>query len=80
MPLGAEMSPGPPPPNPYRLLAIYTSLIFLMPASLLGGYFLGSQLDQYLGTSPWFLIIGVLLGGAGAFIQLFRILKKEYKR
>lgn len=32
----------------------------------------GIWLDTKLGSSPWFLILGVLLGGTGAFIAIMR--------
>ncbi|MGA7303983.1 MAG: AtpZ/AtpI family protein [Rhodothermales bacterium] len=34
-----------------------------------GGY----ALDRWLGTLPWFLLIGAALGMVGVFIQIFRI-------
>ena len=32
----------------------------------------GIWLDAKLGTSPWLLIVGVLLGGTGAFYAILR--------
>lgn len=63
--------------NPYRLLAVYTSLIFLLPATLLGGYYIGSIADEQFGTGPLFTILGLLLGGIGGFVQLFQILSRH---
>jgi F0F1-type ATP synthase assembly protein I len=60
----------------YRRLAIYSSVIFLLPSTLLGGYFLGYFLDGYLGTGQWLSILGLLLGGAGGFLHLFRLLNR----
>ena len=34
--------------------------------------FLGSWLDKRYGTSPLFILIGVLAGGGGAFYSLYR--------
>jgi len=62
--------------NEYRRLAIYTSVIFLLPSTLLGGYYLGYLLDGYLGTGQWLSIVGLLLGGAGGFLHLFRLLNR----
>jgi F0F1-type ATP synthase assembly protein I len=60
----------------YRRLAIYSSVIFLLPSTLLGGYFFGYLLDGYLGTGQWLSIIGLLLGGIGGFLHLFRLLNR----
>ena len=34
--------------------------------------FLGSWLDKRYGTSPLFILIGVLVGGGGSFYSLYR--------
>ena len=34
--------------------------------------FLGSWLDKRFGTSPLFILIGVLVGGGGSFYSLYR--------
>ena len=34
--------------------------------------FLGRWLDQRLGTEPWLLLLGVLLGAVGGFASLYR--------
>jgi F0F1-type ATP synthase assembly protein I len=61
----------------YRRLALYSSLIFVMPSTLLGGLYLGYLADGYFGTRPWLMIAGLGLGIAGAFIQLFRIVGRD---
>jgi F0F1-type ATP synthase assembly protein I len=62
--------------NSYRRLAVYSSVIFLLPSTLLGGYFFGYLLDDYFGTEPWISVAGLLLGGAGGFVHLFRLLNR----
>lgn len=59
-------------PRLYALLAHYSSLLFLLPACLLLGLVLGRLLDGYLSTSPWLTAVGLLLGLAAGFLQLFR--------
>lgn len=45
-------------------------------ASVLGGTLLGYLLDGWLGTQPWLLVAGVVLGTAGAFTWLYRMMAK----
>lgn len=59
----------------YEQLARYANIIFLIPACLLVGFFIGRVVDGYLGTDPWFLLLFLLLGGAAALIEVIRILK-----
>ena len=37
------------------------------------GALAGNALDKRLGTSPWMLVLGVLLGIAAAFVNMARI-------
>lgn len=34
--------------------------------------FLGRWLDERLGTEPWLLLIGVLMGAVAGFVSLYR--------
>jgi F0F1-type ATP synthase assembly protein I len=62
--------------NPYRLFAVYSSIIFILPVTLVGGYFVGQWIDQYLGTSPWITYLGLFLGGIAGFKQMFQLLNR----
>ncbi len=62
--------------NSRRIQALYSTIIFIIPSAFIGGYFVGMKLDERLGTEPWITIAGVFLGGVGAFIELFRVLKR----
>lgn len=44
-----------------------------------GGYFLGSYLDGRLGTDPWMVVAGVVLGSAAGFLELFRTVRRSLK-
>jgi F0F1-type ATP synthase assembly protein I len=50
-------------------VAGYTLIAAIM---LLGG--IGYALDAWLGTSPWFLIAGLLLGLVVGFFELARVI------
>ncbi len=43
---------------------------------VVGGTLLGYYLDAWLGTGPWLLIVGVILGTAGALIWLYRLVAR----
>lgn len=61
----------------YRRLALYTSVIFILPTTVIGGLLVGRWADQWWGTEPWLTMVGLLLGIAAAFLELFRILKRD---
>ena len=41
-----------------------------------GGYFL----DRWLGTEPWLLLVGAVLGMAAVFVHLFRLVAQLNKK
>jgi ATP synthase protein I len=43
-------------------------------AAILLGVFAGQWLDRRIGTTPWFVILGVVLGAAAGFYNLYRTL------
>ena len=61
----------------YRWAAVYFGVIFLLPSTLLGGFYVGYLFDRYLDTDPWLTVLGLLAGTIGAFLQLFRLLGRE---
>ncbi len=63
-------------PKSHRRLAVYSSLIFILPTTLVGGYYLGYLVDQRLDSDPWGAVIGVFLGMIASFVQLFRLLSR----
>ncbi len=60
--------PGPSGPSPWT----YVGLGMELAVPLLVGIFLGRWLDRRLGTEPWLLIVGAVLGMAAGFLQFFR--------
>jgi F0F1-type ATP synthase assembly protein I len=59
----------------FSLLTVGTVLV----ACIVLGYFLGDYLDRRLGTRPWLLALGVLLGSAAGLVQLFRTVSRTLK-
>jgi F0F1-type ATP synthase assembly protein I len=58
-----------------RRTSLYLGVAFELPGTILGGLLVGYLLDNYLGTSPWFLITSTLLAFAGAFVRLMHWFK-----
>ncbi|SMD35443.1 Putative F0F1-ATPase subunit Ca2+/Mg2+ transporter [Reichenbachiella faecimaris] len=52
-------------------------MAFEMLAYIILGYWIGSQLDKYFEYESILTLIGILLGIAGALINLFRKLPKN---
>jgi F0F1-type ATP synthase assembly protein I len=46
-------------------------------ASILLFFFLGQWLDRRLGTDPWLMIAGVVVGGSAGFWSMYRRLVVE---
>ncbi len=59
---------------PFKRLGVYLDLVYVFPVSVLGGSALGYFIDHWLGTTPYGVLIGFVLGMAGAFWYLFRML------
>ena len=55
-----------------ELSTVGLTLVVATMLGLAGGYYL----DGWLGTSPWLTLIGLLLGIAAGFVNLFRSVKR----
>ena len=58
-------------------LRLYGSLGIELAAAVFIGTLTGYWADKWLGTQPWILIIGFILGAAAGFRSLFRIIARE---
>lgn len=63
--------------NNYRRLALYTSIIFILPTTVIGGLLAGRWADGRWQTEPWLTLTGLFLGIIAAFYELFRILRRD---
>ncbi|HZW82657.1 MAG TPA: AtpZ/AtpI family protein [Candidatus Deferrimicrobium sp.] len=62
-----------------RYIALGTSIGSGLAGSVLLGIFLGSYLDRWLGTKPWFFLSCTLLGlamGVYSVIHIIKMLEK----
>jgi ATP synthase protein I len=55
-----------------ELSTVGLTLVVATVLGLAGGYYL----DGWLGTSPWLTLIGLLLGIAAGFVNLFRTVNR----
>ena len=55
-----------------ELSTVGLTLVVATVIGLAGGYYL----DRWLRTSPWLTLIGLLLGIAAGFVNLFRTVKR----
>lgn len=60
----------------YRIIGLVGSFGFTTAGAIAGGYFLGSYLDKKLNTYPWFMLVFIMLGIIGSFIEFFKVIKK----
>jgi len=60
-------------------IGFYTSLGFILPAGAVGGFGIGWLIDDWLHTAPVVAIVMTLLGAAGGFMEVLRILKRAEK-
>ncbi len=67
-------------PSPWRSLAMLASVgmtfVVATAGATIGGYFL----DRWLGTTPWFTLIGIGVGVAAGFRGLFRSVKRAERQ
>lgn len=65
---GSRKPQGPAGPQPAEVAGV--GLQFA--AAILVFLFLGRWLDAQLGTEPWLLLVGVVVGAAGGFYSMYR--------
>lgn len=58
-------------------LGTYTLIPSLMIAGPIVGYILGHAVEKKIGGEPWGAVIGMLLGVAAAFREVFRLLRRK---
>ena len=64
--------------DPLVKLARYSEIGFIIPASILLGFFLGKLLDYWLHTK-WLYLIGLLFGAAVGFWQVIKMALSAFK-
>lgn len=59
---------------------LYGGVGIQLVAAIGGGVWIGHFVDKKFGTTPWFLLLGILLGTMGGFYNLYVLLKREKGR
>lgn len=59
---------------------IYGAVGFQLAFAVIAGIYLGYLVDNYLGTSPWLTLVGMIVGVTGGFYNLIRIVNWNQKR
>lgn len=73
------VTPDPPPKkDPLVSLARYSEVGFIIPASILLGFFVGKLLDYWLHTK-WLYLGGLLFGAVVGFWQMISMAMKAFK-
>ena len=60
-----------------RELAYYSSLGLSVALSIFIGLFIGVYIDKRFDTNPWFMFIGLGMGIAAGFSNIFLAIKKS---
>lgn len=58
----------------------YSAIGIEVAASVIIGLFIGSYLDKLFNTSPWLIIIFLILGFTAGMRSLFTLIKEEEKK
>jgi len=57
-------------------LTYVSQIAFIMLTPILLGIYAGNFVDEKLGTSPWILFVGIILGVSSAFLSLYKFVMK----
>ena len=61
--------------GPFQAIALTSMIGMEMATTVTLGFYGGKMLDRYLGTSPWLMITGVLLGVAAGIWGILVIVR-----
>lgn len=67
-------------PTPWRSLGMLATVGMTFVAATAGATLAGYFVDRWLGSSPWFTLIGLAIGIAAGFRELFRSVKAMERR
>lgn len=62
--------------GPMLTAGMMASVGLVLVVAVMIGFVLGLLLDRWLGTTPWLSVVGLLLGAASGFVEMFRLAKR----
>ncbi len=62
-----------------RAFALVTSIGIQLAASIVLGFYGGRFLDHWLGTDPWLMVVGLLLGIAAGIWGIYHMVNSVWK-
>lgn len=75
------MTPDDKKTDPFLIaFGIYGAVGFQLAGTVVAGLLFGNWLDKKFATLPWLTIVGLLVGSAGGFYNLIRILNWKESR
>lgn len=69
-----------PKESPWLTYGRYGALGFEFAGAAIAGILVGHYADRYLGTEPWFMILGAIGGLGGAVYRLIMVLQQLSRR
>lgn len=67
-------------PSSWKALAELSTVGITLVLATVIGLAAGYYADRWLGTSPWLLLLGLLLGIAAGFVSLFRTVRSSERK
>jgi len=61
--------------NPWRAVGLVSVIGADLAVCVVGGVFLGRYIDRLLSSSPWFLLVGLLVGLAVGIYSVYRLVR-----
>jgi F0F1-type ATP synthase assembly protein I len=70
---GGQDEPGGGTQKWSRELGPFLTLGLQLAITVVAFFFLGRWVDQKLGTEPWLMLVGLVIGVVGGFLKFFRV-------
>ncbi|MEW8987749.1 MAG: AtpZ/AtpI family protein [Bacillus sp. (in: firmicutes)] len=64
--------------RPFKAMALMSGILSSLVGCILVGIFSGRALDQWIGTEPLLLIIGLMLGLAAGIFAMLRLVNQFF--
>jgi F0F1-type ATP synthase assembly protein I len=65
--------------NPIVVVGIFMALGFEVGGAVFAGYYLGAWVDEFFSTTPFVMIVGMLVAVVGVGIHFYQVTKRIQK-